>query len=98
MSLDSITQTIRGKVGDDSGLDATVKFVLEDEGVIFVDGKSTPNSVSNDDRDAECTITMTTEDFEALMEGELDPTMAFMTGKLKVEGNMSIAMSLQKVI
>lgn len=98
MSLDSITQTIRAKVGDDSGLDATVKFVLEDEGVIFIDGKSTPNSVSNDDQDAECTITMTPENFEALMEGELDPTMAFMTGKLKVEGNMAIAMSLQKVI
>ena len=97
MSLESITEAIRAKVGDDSGLDATVKFVLDD-GVIFVDGKSSPNAVSNDDEDADCTITMSTENFEELMAGELDPTMAFMTGKLKVDGNMAVAMSLQKVI
>ncbi len=98
MSLDNLTDAIRGKVGSDSGLDATVKFVFPDEGVIFVDGAATPNAVSNEDREADCTITMSTEDFEAMLDGELDPAMAFMTGKLKVDGNMAIAMSLQKVI
>jgi len=97
MSLDNITQNIRDKVGMDSGLNATVKFVI-DEGVIFVDSVSSPNSVSNEDKEAECTITMATEDFQAMMAGELDPNMAFMTGKLKVDGNMAVALSLQKVI
>lgn len=98
MSLDTLTEDIRGKVGSDSGLDATVKFVFPDEGVIFVDGAATPNAVSNEDREADCTITMSTEDFEDMLAGELDPAMAFMTGKLKVDGNMAIAMSLQKVL
>ncbi|MDJ0948591.1 MAG: SCP2 sterol-binding domain-containing protein [Alphaproteobacteria bacterium] len=98
MSLESLTDTIRSMLKGDATLDGTVKFVLPDEGVIFLDATSMPGTVSNDDRDADCTITIEAEDFEALLSGELDGTMAFMTGKLKVAGNMGIAMQLQSVI
>jgi putative sterol carrier protein len=98
MSLDDLTQKIRERVGDDSGLGATIKFALGDEGVIFVDGASSPNSVSNDDNEAQCTIVMSMDDFGELLSGELDPTTAFMMGKLKVEGDMSIAMKLSSVL
>jgi putative sterol carrier protein len=98
MSLDALTSQIREKVGTNSGLDATVKFDLGDEGVIFVDGKSSPNSVSNENKDADCTITMTLENFMKLVEGDLDPTTAYMFGKLKVAGSMGVAMKLSKVI
>ena len=97
MSLDSMTEAVRAKVGENSGLDATVKFVI-DEGVIFLDATALPNRVSNEDGEAECTITMSSDDFEALMAGDLDPTMAFMTGKLKIDGNMGVAMAVGKVL
>jgi putative sterol carrier protein len=98
MSLADLTNKIKEKVGTNSGLDATVKFDLGGDGVIFVDGKSSPNSVSNEDKDADCTISMTLENFLKLIEGELDPTTAYMFGKLKVAGNMGVAMKLSKVI
>ena len=98
MSLDALTSQIREKVGTHSGLDATVKFDLGDDGVIFVDGKSSPNSVSNENKDADCTISMSLENFMKLVEGELDPTTAYMFGKLKVAGSMGVAMKLSKVI
>jgi putative sterol carrier protein len=98
MSLDALTSQIREKVGTNSGLDATVKFDLGDEGVIYVDGKSSPNSVSNENKDADCTISMTLENFMKLVEGDLDPTTAYMFGKLKVAGSMGVAMKLSKVI
>ena len=98
MSLDALTNRIKEKVGTNSGLDATVKFDLGGDGIIFVDGKSSPNSVSNEDKDADCTISMSRENFEKLLEGELDPTTAYMFGKLKVAGNMGVAMKLSKVI
>ena len=97
MSLDAITARIRDKVGANSGLDATVKFDLG-EGVVFVDGKSTPNSVSNEDKDADCTITISRENFEKLIAGDLDPTTAYMFWKIKVSGSMGVAMKLSKVL
>ena len=57
-----------------------------------------PNVVSNDDQDAQCTLKMTLEDFIAMRNGEMDGMTAFMSGKLKVEGDMGIAMKLQSVI
>ncbi len=98
MGIGELTNKIKEKVGTNSGLDATVKFDLGSDGVIFVDGKSTPNAVSNDDKDADCTITMTLENFLKLIAGDLDPTTAYMFGKLKISGSMGVAMKLSKVI
>ena len=98
MSLDELTNRIKEKVGTTSGLDATVKFDLGGDGVIYVDGKSSPNAVSNEDKDADCTITMTLENFLKLVAGDLDPTTAYMFGKLKIAGSMGVAMKLSKVI
>lgn len=98
MSLESSTEKIRGNMKEDSGLGATVMFDFGDDGKIFLDGVSSPNAVSNDDNDADCTISMTLEDFESMLGGDLDPTTAFMMGKLKVDGDMSIAMKLSSVV
>ncbi|KIG14711.1 sterol carrier family protein [Enhygromyxa salina] len=98
MSLETVTETIKGRVGDDAGLGATLKFDMGDVGVVFIDGKSTPNSVSNDNNDADCTIGLSLEDLEAMMAGDLAPTTAFMAGKLKVDGDMGVAMKLQSIM
>jgi putative sterol carrier protein len=98
MNLEACTQAIRTKVGADSGLNATVKFDCGADGVIRVDGASTPNTVTNDDIDADCTVGITLENLNAMLSGDLDPTTGFMAGKLKVSGDMGVAMRLQRVI
>ena len=98
MDLQACTEAIRTKVGTDSGLGATVKFDCGADGVIRVDGASTPNSVSNDNVDADCTVGISLENLTAMLQGDLDPTTGFMAGKLKVSGDMSVAMRLQRVI
>lgn len=98
MSLESCTQAIRTKVGADSGLDATLKFDMGDDGIIVIDGKSTPNSVSNDPTETDCTVGITLDNLQAMLDGDLDPATGFMAGKLKVSGDMSVAMRLQRVI
>jgi putative sterol carrier protein len=98
MSLESATQAIRTKVGTDSGLAATLKFDMGADGVIVIDGKSTPNTVSNDNIDTECTVGITMDNLQAMLDGNLDPATGFMAGKLKVSGDMSVAMRLQRVI
>jgi len=96
-NLESITGTIREKVGADAGLNATIKFAFTDGGVLFIDGKSKPNAVHNDDLPADCTVKVSFEDFGKLMARKLDPTTAFMMGKIKIEGDMGIAMKVGRV-
>ena len=98
MSLESVTNTIKERVGDDAGLGATLKFDMGDDGVVFIDAKSTPNTVSNDNRDADCTVGLSLDDLQAMLAGDLAPTTAFMSGKLRVEGDMGVAMKLQSLM
>jgi putative sterol carrier protein len=93
-TLEEITDRIKTAVGADSGLGKSVKFDLKGAGVILIDGAR----VSNDDAPADCTILISKDDFEALARGALDPTMAFMQGKLKVNGDMGVAMKLQPLL
>ena len=73
-----------------------MKFDFGDAGKIFLDGVG--NTVSNDDAAADTTIKVKLEDFVDMAGGKLDPTAAFMQGKLKVEGDMGVAMQLQGVM
>ena len=98
MDLQACTESLRTKMGDSSGLNATLKFDCGDDGVVYLDGKSVPNCVTNDNIDADCTIGITLENLGALITGELEPTTGFMMGKFKVSGDMSVALKLQRVI
>jgi putative sterol carrier protein len=48
--------------------------------------------------DAKCTVAMKDADLLALVNGNLSPQMAFMTGKLKIQGDYSLALKLQQVL
>lgn len=98
MDMPSITQAMRDKMGEDSGLNAILKFDCGEDGVVVLDGRSSPNRVLNDNIDADCTIKISRTNLVALMTGQMDPTMGFMTGKFKVSGDMTVALKLQKVL
>ena len=72
-----------------------VRIDFGDEGAIFLDGIA--NTVANDGDSPDTTIRVSFADFMAMSAGTLDGTMAFMQGKLKIEGDMSVAMQLQSV-
>ena len=74
----------------------TVKLDFGDQGTIMLDGKA--EKVSEEGGDADTTIKISWEDWQAMAAGQLDGMTAFMTGKLKVEGDMSNAMQLQGVL
>ncbi len=93
-TLDEITDRMREAVGADSGLGKSVKFDFGPDGIVRIDGAT----VDNQDAEADCTIGMSKSDFEAMGRGELDPTMAFMSGKLKIQGDMGVAMKLQPLL
>lgn len=92
MDTETIAAKMREKVAT-SGFDRSVKFDMGDE-FIVIDGQT----VSTSDGPADCTIKISKDNFEQLIAGELNPTAAFMTGKIKVEGDMSVAMQLSQLI
>ncbi len=91
--VDAAVKALGGRIGD-GGLDGSVKFVIEGEGAIRID----EGGVSEDDGDADCTVTSSADTFRALLDGELDPTAAFMSGRLAIEGDMGLAMKLGSLL
>ncbi len=66
------------------------KFVIPGEGAIMIDADG-PRA---GDDEADVTLTADAEVFRAILEGEMNATTAFMTGKLTVDGSMGLAMQL----
>jgi putative sterol carrier protein len=74
----------------------TVKLDFGDEGVILLDGAA--SQVGENDSPADTTIKVSWDDWQKMAAGELDGMTAYMTGKLKIDGDMSNAMQLQGVL
>jgi putative sterol carrier protein len=73
-----------------------VKLDFGGDGVILLDGAA--QQVSEEDGAADTTIKVSWEDWQSMAAGQLDGMTAFMTGKLRIEGDMSNAMQLQGVL
>ena len=91
--ITSAVAALNDKMGGD-GFSGTAKFVIDGEGAIMLDG----NGARAGDDDADVTLTADTETFQSILEGDLDATAAFMTGKLSVDGDMGMAMQLGSVL
>lgn len=84
---------LNAKMGD-SGFDGSAKFVIEGEGAVIIDA----DGARAGDDDTDVTLTASTDVFKAILDGEQNPTTAFMTGKLSVDGDMGQAMKLAGVL
>ncbi|HXG82158.1 MAG TPA: SCP2 sterol-binding domain-containing protein, partial [Sphingomicrobium sp.] len=73
-----------------------VKLDFGPDGVIVMDGAA--SQVSEEDGPADTIIKVSWDDWQQMAAGQLDGMTAFMTGKLKVEGDMGNAMQLQGVL
>lgn len=93
-SVDDITQRVRNALQDRPGLPKSLKLDFKGEGFIHVDGQA----VTNDDAPADCTVTVSREDLLAMAKGELDPMSAMLRGRLKIKGDMAVAMQLQSML
>ena len=97
MSLDNTTSKVNALANSKGGaIKAKIKFQF-DEGVIYLDDTVTPTVVSNEDSPADCTVKVSLSNFEKLINGDMNAMGAFMMGKLKVDGDMSVAMKLSSL-
>jgi putative sterol carrier protein len=92
-------ETLESRVdsGKAAGLTASYRFEIDGAGTWMVDVDDGKVSVTEDGGDADTTISTSSETFVKIANGEQNPTAAYMSGKLKVKGDMGQAMKLQKL-
>lgn len=78
----------------------TLKFDFGDNDLIYIDGTGVENTVTiiEEDKDADCVIIVSKENFIKLTTGDLNPMTAVMMGQIKIKGNMGVAMKLQSLL
>lgn len=98
MDISAVVEGINAKAAAAPPLGNTLKIDFGDDQVVYVDGTGDQNVVTTSNADADCLIIITTENFMKLVKGELNPMMAVMTGKVKIKGDMGVAMKLQSLV
>ncbi len=94
--LSQMLGTIQSKAEKAKPLGKTLKFDFGEQ-QLFIDGTGATNSVSTDNREADCSVRVSLSDFVALTKGKLNPMNAVMSGKIKIDGDMGVAMKLQSL-
>lgn len=92
--VDDAVTALNEKLGGE-GLDGgTAKFEIEGEGAVVIDAAGARAA----DEETDVTLAADSETFKAILSGEENPTAAFMTGKLRVDGDMGLAMKLASLL
>ena len=88
-AVEAIEKKLAGSV-----FDGSAKFEIQDEGSIIIDS----SGVRISDDETEVTLSASLETFQKILQGDLDSTSAFMTGRLQLDGDMSVAMRLASLL
>lgn len=89
---DTVNEAVKvlGEKLSGADLPGTVKFAIQGEGAIMLDG----SGARAGDEPADVTLTADADTFRGILSGDTNPTSAFMSGKLQVDGDMGMAMQL----
>lgn len=97
MEIVQIRDELAGNIKRIGPIGNTLKFILDDD-IILIDGTGQENEISDEDREADCTIKMSKETYGKLQRKEIKPMIATLTGKLKVKGNIAVAQKLKQLM
>ncbi|RED44663.1 SCP2 sterol-binding domain-containing protein [Aestuariispira insulae] len=96
MTIESVESRISDLMAKNAPLNATIKFEFKDGGILVVESTEEVSGIAHEDGPADCTVKVKSTDLVKMMDGKLDPMLAFTMGKLKVKGDMGVAMKLTK--
>lgn len=98
MSLDAITDQMKTRLGAGGNFKKSVKFDFGADGLVRIDDKVSPAIVDNANEPTDCTVKVGMADFMEIATGKQNAQMAFMMGKLKIDGDMSVALQLGSIL
>ena len=97
MSDNMVYSQMKEKAENADPLGGTLKFIV-DKSIVHIDGTGGSNVISEEDKDADCTISTSLEVLLKLKNGEVNPMMAVMGGQIKISGDMGLAMKVQSLL
>jgi len=97
MMSNEVFDQLKEKAEAAETIGGTLKFEVGDL-IVYVDGSGNSNIVSQENNQADCTIATTAEVLLDLKNGDLNPMMAVMGGKIKISGDMGLAMKVQSLL
>ncbi len=98
MTVEKILQSLESNLAAFAGLGYKVAFDLGEDGVLAIDATGSPPTLTDATDDADCTIRISADDLAKLIDGALNPMMAYTLGKLKIEGSIGIAMKVAALL
>jgi acyl-CoA dehydrogenase len=96
MAFETILANLTASAAKAPALGKSLKFDFGGNKIV-VDGTGDTNVVTTEDKEADCTVAVSEEDLFGMMNGTVNPMMAFMSGKVKVHGEMGVAMKMQSL-
>ena len=97
MTFQELNDGVAKAASSAPNLGKSIKLQL-DEGTIFIDMTGDQAVVSNEDKEADTVVITSVDVLEQLRTGKLNPMMAMMSGKVKIKGDMGLAMKLQGLL
>jgi len=95
--IEELTKKVHEAVSKQTAFGFNVRFDIDGTENIYVHGENNPIQVSNDSDAADTVFKVNTKDLAAMLDGDLSPMSAYITGKMKIEGDMGKAMQLSSI-
>lgn len=92
-----VFEQLKDRAANAAAIGGTLKFVVDGE-TVHIDGTGESNVTTQEDKEADCTITVSQAVLEQLRDGALNPMMAVMGGQIKIAGDMGLAMKVQSLM
>jgi putative sterol carrier protein len=97
MTFEQFDESVKAAAAKAPNLGKSIKLDLG-EGIIHIDMTGDIAVVTNEDAEADTVVITTVETLDALRKGDLNPLRAMMGGKIKIKGDMGLAMKLQGLL
>lgn len=98
MDFETLMAGMTERAANASPLGKKLKFDFGEDQQLLIDGTGDTNVVTAEDAEADTTVKVSIDNFKAISKGELNPMTAVMTGKVKIKGDMGLAMKLQSLL